>query len=326
MNSFWNGKRRYGRFAAVPGWRIRGAGSAAGHSRSSSWLAKIFRRGTIFPSRIFALPTRSWPRRLYGSCCCCSSRTLRGGVPATVAKSRPRGFYNMFEALYEGLMGFIGGIAGGAHFRLIFNMFMTIFLIVLLSNWMSLIPGVDTVGFIHPHVKEKFDADTGEYKVITTDGFEIYQGFLASPMSTDNAIGSARPMKRRRIERRWRRLMLPGWRLNRSRLRVKPTLAIRRRTMTMPRKPAATIARRSLNLLPRQRLMTKSWRRVPQKSKRAPTAAVIPAWHPPPGRMAIAATRMPRKNPFHCTQTPPAKMRSACLGWSCRWCASPRPI
>ncbi|MXV92108.1 MAG: F0F1 ATP synthase subunit A, partial [Chloroflexi bacterium] len=83
-----------------------------------------------------------------------------------------------FEALYEGLMGFIGGIAGGADFRLIFNMFMTLFLIVLLSNWMSLIPGVDTVGFIHPHVKEKFDPETQEYKVITTDGFEIYQGFL----------------------------------------------------------------------------------------------------------------------------------------------------
>ena len=57
-------------------------------------------------------------------------------------------------------------------------MFMTIFLIVLLSNWMSLVPGIDTVGFIHPHTKEKFDPATEEYKVITTDGFEIYQGFL----------------------------------------------------------------------------------------------------------------------------------------------------
>ncbi len=90
----------------------------------------------------------------------------------------PGGFYNMFEALFEGLMGFVGGIAGGRHFRLIFNMFMTIFLIVLIANWMELLPGVDTIGFIHPHVKEKFDADSGEYKVITTDGFEIYQGFL----------------------------------------------------------------------------------------------------------------------------------------------------
>ena len=98
--------------------------------------------------------------------------------PADGNEVPPGGFYNMFEALFEGLMGFVGGIAGGRHFRLIFNMFMTIFLIVLVANWMELVPGIDTIGFIHPHVKEKFDADSGEYKVITTDGFEIYQGFL----------------------------------------------------------------------------------------------------------------------------------------------------
>ena len=90
----------------------------------------------------------------------------------------PGGFYNMFEMLFEGLMGFVGGIAGGRHFRLIFNMFMTIFLVVLLANWMELVPGVDTIGFIHPHVKEKYDVEKDEYKVITTDGYEIYQGFL----------------------------------------------------------------------------------------------------------------------------------------------------
>jgi len=90
----------------------------------------------------------------------------------------PGGFYNMFEMLFEGLMGFVGGIAGGRHFRLIFNMFMTIFLVVLLANWMELVPGVDTIGFIHPHVKEKYDVEKDEYKVVTTDGYEIYQGFL----------------------------------------------------------------------------------------------------------------------------------------------------
>lgn len=98
--------------------------------------------------------------------------------PKDGAEVPPGGFYNMFEMLFEGLMGFVGGIAGGRHFRLIFNMFMTIFLVVLLANWMELVPGVDTIGFIHPHVKEKYDVEKDEYKVITTDGFEIYQGFL----------------------------------------------------------------------------------------------------------------------------------------------------
>lgn len=90
----------------------------------------------------------------------------------------PGGFYYLFEVLFEGLMGFVGGIAGGRHFRLIFNMFMTIFLVVLMANWMELVPGVDTIGFIHPHVKEKYDAEKDEYKLVTTDGYEIYQGFL----------------------------------------------------------------------------------------------------------------------------------------------------
>lgn len=177
MNSFWNGKRRYvalllflaGVFVAlvvppvIPFIQLAGENLPAGYDIP---FTDIRITNTLVAAVIV------WILLLLFIVYIARRRPSDGGeVP-------PGGFYNMFEALYEGLMGFIGGIAGGAHFRLIFNMFMTIFLIVLLSNWMSLIPGVDTVGFIHPHVKEKFDADTGEYKVITTDGFEIYQGFL----------------------------------------------------------------------------------------------------------------------------------------------------
>ena len=98
--------------------------------------------------------------------------------PKSGSEVPPGGFYYMFELLYEGLMGFVGGIAGGRHFRLIFNMFMTIFLIVLLANWMELVPGVDTIGIIEPHVDEVYNADTGEYEVITTDGYEIYPSIV----------------------------------------------------------------------------------------------------------------------------------------------------
>jgi len=73
----------------------------------------------------------------------------------------PRGgFYNFFEMLYEGLYGFLQGIAGGPYMRVIFSFFMTIFLIVLLSNWLELIPGVDSIGFLEPHVKP--NAQTGQ--------------------------------------------------------------------------------------------------------------------------------------------------------------------
>ncbi len=177
MNSFWNGKRRYvalllflaGVYVAlevppvIPFIQLPGENLPAGYNVP---FTDIRITNTLVAAVIV------WILLLLFLLYVARRRPKDGSeVP-------PGGFYNMFEALFEGLMGFIGGIAGGAHFRLIFNMFMTIFLIVLLSNWMSLVPGIDTVGFIHPHVKEKYDAEKDEYKLVTTDGYEIYQGFL----------------------------------------------------------------------------------------------------------------------------------------------------
>ena len=177
MNSFWNGKRR---FVAL-----------------AMFLAGVFVALRVPPVVPFIqLPGEQFPAgfnvpftdiRL--------TNTFVGSVIVWillllfviyVSRRRPKdgnevppgGFYYLFEVLFEGLMGFVGGIAGGRHFRLIFNMFMTIFLVVLLANWMELVPGVDTIGFMHAHTKEKYDVDSGEYKVVTTDGYEIYQGFL----------------------------------------------------------------------------------------------------------------------------------------------------
>lgn len=177
MNSFWNGKRR---FVAL-----------------LMFLAGVFVALRVPPVIPFIqLPGEKFPEgfdipfldiRL--------TNTFVGSVivwivlllfAVYVTRRRPKdgnetppgGFYYLFEVLFEGLMGFVGGIAGGRHFRVIFNMFMTIFLVVLMANWMELVPGVDTIGFIHPHVKEKYDAEKDEYKLVTTDGYEIYQGFL----------------------------------------------------------------------------------------------------------------------------------------------------
>jgi F0F1-type ATP synthase membrane subunit a len=80
--------------------------------------------------------------------------------------------------MFEGLMGFVGNIAGGTYFRLIFNVFMTIFLIVLASNWLELVPSVDSVGIIEPHVEEEYNAATGEFEYVTTDGYEIYPSII----------------------------------------------------------------------------------------------------------------------------------------------------
>ena len=177
MNSFWNGKRRFvallmflaGVFVAlrvppvIPFIQLPGENFPAGYNVPFTDI----RLTNTFVGAVIV-----WIVLLLFAVYVSRRRPKDGNeVP-------PGGFYNMFEMLFEGLMGFVGGIAGGRHFRLIFNVFMTIFLVVLLANWMELVPGVDTIGFIHAHVKEKYDPVADEYKVVTTDGYEIYQGFL----------------------------------------------------------------------------------------------------------------------------------------------------
>src|SRR5262245_9520489 len=113
--------------------------------------------GEVWPGRsIFGLPITN---SLVGSVIVWILIGLLGlyisrALPKSDTEVPRGGFYNFFEMLYEGLYGFIRGIAGGKYLQFIFSFFMTIFLIVLLSNWLELIPGVDSVGFLEPHVQQ----------------------------------------------------------------------------------------------------------------------------------------------------------------------------
>lgn len=111
---------------------------------------------------------------------------LRWRMPQSDAEAPRGGIYNMLEAIIDGLYSFVGGIVKPQYLKPIFRVFITIFVLVLIGNWFSLVPGVESIGFIHPHYKPVLDAETGvevvdeqghtKYKV--TDGFEIYRGFL----------------------------------------------------------------------------------------------------------------------------------------------------
>lgn len=61
----------------------------------------------------------------------------------------PKGFSGAIEALLEALYNLTEGTAG-KWARLIFPFFATITLLVLVSNWTELIPGVDSIGIIEP--------------------------------------------------------------------------------------------------------------------------------------------------------------------------------
>lgn len=57
----------------------------------------------------------------------------------------PTGFYNFFEWIVEGAYGYVEG-AAGKWAKNFFPFFMTFVLIIVIANWLELVPGVDSIG------------------------------------------------------------------------------------------------------------------------------------------------------------------------------------
>lgn len=71
-------------------------------------------------------------------------------VLALRARSRtpdevPTGYYNFFEMIIEGTYNFAEGIAG-SKVKDFYHYFMTFILVILIANWLELVPGVDSIG------------------------------------------------------------------------------------------------------------------------------------------------------------------------------------
>ena len=64
-------------------------------------------------------------------------------------KPVPGGFQNFFEWLVESLYGFLEGIIGPHLVKRTFWFFATIFIFILATNWMGLLPGVGSIGWGH---------------------------------------------------------------------------------------------------------------------------------------------------------------------------------
>jgi F-type H+-transporting ATPase subunit a len=62
----------------------------------------------------------------------------------------PSGLQNLMEWFIETFYNFNEEIAGKAHFKKFFPIFMTLLLFVLVANWWELVPGVDSIGQIEP--------------------------------------------------------------------------------------------------------------------------------------------------------------------------------
>jgi len=64
-------------------------------------------------------------------------------------KEIPEGAQNFWEWLVESLHNFLEGIIGPRLVRRTFSFFATIFIFILFTNWVGLIPGVGTIGWGH---------------------------------------------------------------------------------------------------------------------------------------------------------------------------------
>lgn len=67
----------------------------------------------------------------------------------------PSGFYNLFEALIEGIDNLITGIVGPENGRRFFPLIATFFLFIGFANWFSLMPVFNTFGIFEPVHAEK---------------------------------------------------------------------------------------------------------------------------------------------------------------------------
>ena len=77
-------------------------------------------------------------------------------------KQVPDGSQNFLEWLVEGLYGFLEGLLGAQLAKKTFWFFGTVFIFILVSNWLGLVPGVGSMGWGH----------------YTADGFQLEEPFF----------------------------------------------------------------------------------------------------------------------------------------------------
>lgn len=64
-------------------------------------------------------------------------------------RENPRGIPAVMEMAVEGLYNIAEGVVGGRWAKTVFPVAATIFVLILVANWMEMIPGVDSFGLLH---------------------------------------------------------------------------------------------------------------------------------------------------------------------------------
>ena len=106
--------------------------------------------------------------------------SLRAG--SRTADEVPTGFYNFFEMVIEAAYNFAENIAG-PKVRDFFPWFMSFLLIILITNWMGLVPGWDSIGFWeykpHFYAEKEIKAIETELETAEAEGEQALNEYLA---------------------------------------------------------------------------------------------------------------------------------------------------
>ena len=125
----------------------------------------------------------------------------------------PRGFQNVIEFVIEGLLNLVDGVTGDRKQTLrFFPIVATIFILIILSNWIELVPGLGTIGVHQMHHGEEvlipfirspsadlnltaaiavFVVIAAQFMGITAIGLKKYAGkFFVSPLKKPYFIGT----------------------------------------------------------------------------------------------------------------------------------------
>jgi F-type H+-transporting ATPase subunit a len=81
-------------------------------------------------------------------------------------KEIPSGLQNVMEAIIEALYGLAESVAGKNAAKF-FPWAATLFLLIIVSNWSGLVPGVGSIGIEHPAVHEEGATDESHSRVLT---------------------------------------------------------------------------------------------------------------------------------------------------------------
>ncbi len=130
-----------------------------------------------------------------------------------IKNGKPSGFQNIIEVVFEGLLDLVDGVTGNREqTRRFFPLVATIFIFVILINWIEVVPGLGTIGVETMHHGEKVllpfirsaAADlnvtlvialvaviSSQFMGITALGFRKYAGkFLVSPFKKPYFVGT----------------------------------------------------------------------------------------------------------------------------------------